>query len=88
MAALAQLGIVANLTVLPVTTPISYANEAEAVAEMCFRLRLPYDDVHQQQIATLITREWQMSISGEVIVPLLPPPNCVIWWYPTKTTVV
>jgi SAM-dependent methyltransferase len=88
LAALAQLGIVANLTVLPVTTPISYANEAEAVAEMCFRLRLPYDDVHQQQIATLIKREWQMSISGEVIVTLLPPPNCVIWWYPTKTTVV
>jgi SAM-dependent methyltransferase len=88
LAALAQLGIVANLTVLPVVAPISYASMDEAVAEMCFRLRLPYDDFHQQQIAALIQREWQMSSSGEVIVPLLPPPNCLIWWYPTKTTVV
>ena len=88
MAALAQLGIVANLTALPVAMPLSYVSMDEAVAEMCFRLRLPYDDVHQQQMAALIAREWQMSTSGEVIVPTLPPPNCVIWWYPTKTTVV
>jgi hypothetical protein len=67
---------------------MSYASMDEAVAEMCFRLRLPYDEVHQRQVEALIAREWQMSASGEVIVPMLPPPNCVIWWYPTKATVV
>ncbi len=88
LAALAQLGIAANLTILPVTTPTNYASEAEAVAEMCYRLRLPYDEYHTQQIASLIKREWKMSVGGEVIVPVLPPPNCVIWWQPTHSTVV
>ncbi|NBU63838.1 MAG: methyltransferase domain-containing protein [Chloroflexia bacterium] len=88
MAALAQLGIAANLTVLPVTTPLMYASVDEAVVEMCARLRVPYDDFHQQQLAALIAREWQIRASGEVVVPLLPPPNCVIWWHPTQTTVV
>ncbi|MFN5343456.1 MAG: class I SAM-dependent methyltransferase [Roseiflexaceae bacterium] len=80
--ALAQLGIHANLSMLSVGQPIQYTSLAEAVAETCFRLRLPYDDVHQHRIATLIQTHWHISDAGEVIVPGAPPRNAVIWWHP------
>jgi hypothetical protein len=82
LAALAQLGIAAHTAVLPTNPPIRYASLAEAVAETCFRLRLPYDAPHQEQIAALIQREWHVDADGEVVVPQLAPPNVVIWWYP------
>ena len=81
--ALAQIGIIANVTVLPAPLPISYASLDEAVAETCFRLRLPYDASHQQRIATLIEQHWQIRATGEVVVPLAPPPNLAIWWCPS-----
>jgi hypothetical protein len=67
---------------LPVGLPIQYMSLAEAVAETCFRLRLPYDDVHQHRIATLIQTNWHITDAGEVIVPGAPPRNAVIWWDP------
>lgn len=82
LAALAQLGIAAQMTVLPANAPIRYASLAEAVAETCFRLRLPYDDVHRAQITALIQREWHIDAQGEVVVPQPVPPNVVIWWQP------
>jgi SAM-dependent methyltransferase len=82
LAALAQLGIAAHTAVLPTNPPIRYASLAEAVAETCFRLRLPYDAPHQEQIAALIQREWHVDADGAVVVPQLAPPNVVIWWHP------
>lgn len=84
LAALAQLGIAAHTTVLPAQAPIRYASLAEAVAETCFRLRLPYDAPHQAQIAALIQREWHIEDNGAVVVPQLAPPNVVIWWQPAE----
>lgn len=81
--ALAQLGIHAHLNMLLVGNPIQYASLAEAVAETCFRLRVPYDEPHQQRIATLIQTHWHINDAGEVIVPGTPPANAVIWWHPT-----
>jgi len=80
--ALAQLGIYANLSMLPVGQPIQYSSLAEAVAETCFRLRLPYDESHQHRVATLIRTHWHINDAGEVIVPGAPPRNAVIWWHP------
>lgn len=80
--ALAQLGIAAHMTTLPAPNLVSYASMDEAVAETCFRLRLPYDDVHQQRIAALIRIHWQIRETGEVVVPVAPPPNTVIYWQP------
>jgi SAM-dependent methyltransferase len=81
LGALAQLGIAANMQVLPAGPGIHYASEAEAVAETCFRLRLPYDDVHQQRVTTLIRAHWQQTPDGEIHVPHASPPNVVLWWY-------
>ena len=78
---LAQLGSAANMHVLPAGPGIRYASEAEAVAETCFRLRLPYDDVHQQRVAALIREHWQQTPDGEIHVPHASPPNVVLWWY-------
>lgn len=80
LAALAQLGIHAHTTVLPANPAIRYASLADAVAETCFRLRLPYDELHQAQMTALIQQEWHIEDNGEVVVPHLAPPNVVIWW--------
>lgn len=81
--ALAQLGITANLTVLPAPAPLSYASIDETVAETCFRLRVPYDKTHQQRIAALVRTHWRVNDDGEVVVPTAPPPNVVLWWQPS-----
>jgi SAM-dependent methyltransferase len=83
LAALAQLGIAAHTTVLPAHPAIRYASLADAVAETCFRLRLPYDELHQAQMTALIQQEWHIEDNGEVVVPQLAPPNVVIWWQTT-----
>lgn len=81
--ALVQLGICANVSMLPPPNPISYASMDEAVAETCFRLRLPYDEYHQQHIAALIRTHWHIRADGEVVVPNAPPPHAVLWWRPS-----
>lgn len=80
MGALAQLGIAANLHVLPAPAPISYASIEEAATEMCYRLRLPYGEPYQQQLADLIARDWILGDDGGVTSPHTPPPHAAIWW--------
>ncbi|MFZ9857194.1 MAG: class I SAM-dependent methyltransferase [Roseiflexaceae bacterium] len=78
--ALAQLGIAANVHILPSPAPISYASLDEAATEMCYRLRLPYGAPYQQQLADLIARDWMIDADGSVTSPHIPPPHAAIWW--------
>lgn len=84
VAALAQLGIAANVHMLPAPAPISYASVADAATEMCYRLRLPYGEPYQHQLATLIARDWIVAEDGSVSPPDTPPPHAAIWWCPNE----
>lgn len=80
LGALAQLGIAANVHILPPPAPISYASLDEAATEMCYRLRLPYGEPYQQRVADLIARDWIAADDGSVTSPHTPPPLAAIWW--------
>lgn len=80
LGALAQLGIAANVHMLPSPAPISYASLDEAATEMCYRLRLPYGEPYQQQLAQLIAHDWIVGEDGSVTSPYTPPPHAAIWW--------
>jgi hypothetical protein len=47
---------------------------------MCYRLRLPYGEPYQQQLADLIVRDWITGEDGSVTSPHTPPPHAAIWW--------
>jgi len=78
--ALAQLGIAAHMHILPAPAPISYTSLDDAATEMCYRLRLPYGEPYQQQLADLIARDWITGEDGSVTSPHTPPPHAAIWW--------
>lgn len=78
--ALAQMGIAAHVHMLPSPAPITYAHVDDAATEMCYRLRLPYGEPYQHELAMLIRRDWVVSADGSVTVPHTPPPHAVIWW--------
>ncbi|MFN5058481.1 MAG: class I SAM-dependent methyltransferase [Chloroflexota bacterium] len=80
LGALAQLGIAANVHMMPSPAPISYASLEEAATEMCYRLRLPYGEPYQQQLAHLIAQDWIVGEDGSVTSPHTPPPHAAIWW--------
>lgn len=80
LGALAQLGIAAHVHMLPPPAPISYASLDEAATEMCYRLRLPYGEPYQRQLAELIARDWITGADGSVTSPHTPPPHAAIWW--------
>lgn len=82
---LAQMGIMSNLTVFSIPqTFISFPNYDDAVAETCFRLRIPHDSKHMALISDLILAHCIMHEDGRVIVPYDAPPTAVIWWNPMK----
>lgn len=80
VSALAQLGIAANMHILPAPAPISYPSLDEAATEMCYRLRLPYGEPYQQQLTEIIARDWLIGEDGSVTSPHTPPPHAAIWW--------
>lgn len=80
LGALAQMGIAANVHMLPPPAPVRYPSVDEAATELCYRLRLPYGQPYQQQIAEMIMRDWMVESDGAVVSPHTPPPHAVIWW--------
>ena len=84
IAALAQLGIGADVTVLPAAPAMTYPTLADAIDDVCYRLRLPWDDAHRAAIAPLIDTHWVVQPDGSVTVPVPVPPNVVVSWQPQR----
>ena len=82
IAALAQLGIGADVTVLPAAPAMTYPAMVDAVDDVCYRLRLPWDDAHRSAVAQLIEKHWVRETDGSVTVPVAVPPNVVLSWQP------
>ncbi len=84
IAALAQMGIGADVTVLPPAAAMTYPSVADAVDDVCYRLRLPWDNEHRHRVELLIRTHWVLNADGGVMVPVAVPPNVVISWQPLR----
>lgn len=84
LAVLAQLGIAADVTVLPSREPMRYLTRDDAVDDICFRLRLPWDAPHRTAVTELLAREWGIVEPGPFTVPVPVPPHLVLSWRPRR----
>jgi SAM-dependent methyltransferase len=80
--ALAQMGIMANIKMFPNPSFVRFPNLEDAIAEACFRLRLPNDAHHHAIISELIRTDCLIKDDGTVVVPHNVPPTEIIWWRP------
>jgi len=80
LSALYQLGIPAQLSLVPVTNRFSYPDEHEALADLRWRLRVPatpeYDRAIRLAMAELLERGEQSSLMPRG----LPQQVAVVWW--------
>jgi SAM-dependent methyltransferase len=80
LSALYQLGIAAQLALVPVTSRLSYADEHEALADLRWRLRAPaeprYDEFIRAAIADLLDR----THDGRLAPRGMPEQAAVVWW--------
>jgi SAM-dependent methyltransferase len=84
IAAVAQLGIPADVTVLPPGAPMTAPTRADAVDDVCYRLRLPWDTEHRAKVGALIDTHWQSQPDGSLVSPVAVPPHVVITWEPAS----
>ena len=82
LAVLAQLGIAADVSVLPAREPMSYPSRADAIDDICYRLRLPWDAPHRAAVAEVLAATWQITADGPFVVPEPVPPHLVLSWRP------
>ena len=82
LAVLAQLGIGADVTVLPAVAPMSAPTRNDAIDDVCYRLRLPWDEPHRRAVGELIDAHWLHQMDGSVISPVAVPPQVVLNWLP------
>jgi SAM-dependent methyltransferase len=78
--ALYQLGIAAQLTLVPVTSRLSYADEQEALADLRWRLRAPAQPEYDQQIGAAIVDLLEHTNDNRLAPRNLPEQAAVIWW--------
>jgi hypothetical protein len=67
---------------LPAAPAMTYPAMVDAVDDVCYRLRLPWDDAHRSAVAQLIEKHWVREMDGSVTVPVAVPPNVVLSWQP------
>ena len=83
IAVLAQLGIAADVTVLPAVAPMTAPTRADAIDDVCFRLRLPWDAEHRMAIGRLVDTHWLLQPDGSLVSPEHVPPHVVMSWVPS-----
>jgi SAM-dependent methyltransferase len=80
LSALYQLGIPAQLSLVPVTNRFSYLDEREALADLRWRLRVPatpeYDRAIRSAMAELLERDEQGSLAPRGLAQHV----AVVWW--------
>lgn len=83
LSALYQLGIPAQLALVPTLSRFSYADEAEALADLRWRLRLPATPASDQLIQTAIGELLERGDDGQLEPRGQPAHTAVIWWQPS-----
>jgi SAM-dependent methyltransferase len=78
--ALYQLGIAAHLTPVPVVNRISYAGEAEALADLRWRLRVPALPEYDRAISAAIGELFEPTDDGRLAPRDQPALAAVLWW--------
>lgn len=80
LSALYQLGIAAQLALVPVSGPMSYADEHEALADLRWRLRTPPHPEYDRIIRAAINDLLERADDGSLLPRDLPDHAAVIWW--------
>ena len=80
MNALYQLGIIARLELVPLTSRLSYANQHEALADLRWRLRAPAQPEYDHQIAAAIDELLMPTDDGRLAPRDMPDQVAVLWW--------
>ena len=80
LSALYQLGIAAQLALVPAGSSFSYADMDEALADIRWRLRFTPDLERDRAICTAIDELLDHDGDGRLVVRGLPRQTAVIWW--------
>ncbi len=80
--ALYQLGIPAQLALVPALNRFSYLDEAEALADLRWRLRLPATPATDQLLGAAIGELLERDAEGRLAPHDQPAHTAVIWWQP------
>ena len=75
-----QLGLPAQLALLPAGSRFSYADEAEALADIRWRLRFPPEPQRDRAILEAIHDLLERDAEGRLFVRGAPEPAAAIWW--------
>jgi SAM-dependent methyltransferase len=78
--ALYQLGITAQLELVPITSRLSYTTVQEALSDLRWRLRAPAQPEYDRQIAEAIAELLVPTDDGRLEPPDMPDQAAVIWW--------
>jgi SAM-dependent methyltransferase len=78
--ALYQLGIAAQLDLVPVASRLSYADEREALADLRWRLRAPEQPEYDRRIAAAVAELLDQTDDGRLAPRDMPDQAAVIWW--------
>jgi Methyltransferase domain len=80
LAALFQLGINANLTLIPIDARMQYPDVESALIDLRWRLRIPPDSARDQHIRNLIEMHFEQLPGGAIAPRGLPEQSAVLWW--------
>jgi hypothetical protein len=78
--ALYQLGITAQLELVPITSRVSYANTQEALEDLRWRLRAPAQPEYNRRIVAAIAELLEPTDDGRLAPRNMPDQVAVIWW--------
>jgi SAM-dependent methyltransferase len=78
--ALYQLGIPAQLALVPIDSRISFTDQHAALSEIRWRLRLPPDEQRDAMLLTMIDELLEKGVDQRLRPSGLPDQAAVIWW--------
>jgi SAM-dependent methyltransferase len=78
--ALYQLGIAAQMSLIPVRDRFSFADEDEALVDIRWRLRFPAEPLRDRAILAAIDQLLDRDADGRLVPRGLPRETAVIWW--------
>ena len=78
--ALYQIGIAANLTLIPIDMRIQYPDEESALADLRWRLRVPSEPTRDARMLSLMHEHFERLPNGNIGPRGLPEQAAVVWW--------
>lgn len=80
LAALFQLGIPANLSLVPIDNRMRFPDPSAALADLRWRLRVAPESQRDAQLHAMIQEQFEHSDDGSLYPRNLPDQAAVIWW--------